>query len=82
MKGEDLMSYFFVNVNTVDGNTVGFKIKSDSYSVVAARVMKSDDGWFGVKGKVVNINNITSATIQEINLSDYNINEKDFLLIG
>jgi hypothetical protein len=76
------MHYFFVNFEFVGGTKKSFNLKSESYSVIATRVMNSEDGWFGIKGELVNLKNVTTVDIQEINLSDLDFTDEDFSYLG
>ncbi|MBA9024756.1 hypothetical protein [Peribacillus huizhouensis] len=75
------MKYFFVNINMVDGNSESFNLKSDSKVVLKNKITEAPKGWFGVDGSYVQIKNITSLTIDEINLNDYEYEDNDFYYV-
>ncbi|WP_028392735.1 hypothetical protein [Bacillus cihuensis] len=75
------MKYFFVNIQTVDGNSESFNIKSESKVIIKKKITEASSGWFGIYGKYVQIKNIISFSIRGIELNEYNYEDKDFYLV-
>ncbi|WP_342422897.1 hypothetical protein [Paenibacillus sp. FSL E2-0178] len=61
------MQTFYVHFTFVGGDTHNMIIEANQYAEVAIKITESRDGWFGVKGDVVNLRNVTKVKIREGN---------------
>ncbi|MFF2449355.1 hypothetical protein ACFVSW_20135 [Neobacillus sp. NPDC058068] len=67
------MAYFNVQFNLVDGSQKFFyQYKAVNYNFVASEIM-GDHGWFGTKGDIVNLSNVLSCQIIEVDEEGYEI---------
>lgn len=59
------MEKYNITFKFVNGETQKYlDYTAQSYNHVASDIMRGD-GWFGVKGEVINLANVLSATIEE-----------------
>ena len=66
------MAYFDVMFKFVDGKNKRFvKYESETYSHVAGEVVENHSGWFGTKGELVNLSNVTECRIIEVDEEGY-----------
>lgn len=64
------MAKFYVSFVFPGGETYGMVIEEKAYNLLAGRITESHDGWFGVKGNMVNLRNVLRVTIQEVDEKD------------
>jgi hypothetical protein len=56
---------FNVVFKFINGEYRSFEIPAENYGFVAQQITNSNDGWFGTKGDLVNLNNVLTVTINE-----------------
>ena len=72
------MKKFNIRFTFVNGDQKTFvKYESKNYSHVAAQVMEISDGWFGTKGELINLSNVLSCKIIEIDDEGYEVKENN-----
>ncbi len=71
------MVKYSIKFNFVGGTEKQFIIEKESYGHLASEIMNSSDGWFGIKGELVNLNNVTTCNISEIEQSEDHHSYKD-----
>jgi hypothetical protein len=65
------MSTVKVVFQFVGGQEKSITLERESYYHVATEIMESKDGWFGVKGDLVNLRNVTTCKIIEFDENGY-----------
>ncbi|MED4977209.1 hypothetical protein NST70_13745 [Weizmannia sp. FSL K6-0777] len=61
------MAYFNIVFKLVDGSLKKFNnYEAETYNEVASGIINSEIGWFGTRGDIVNLSNVLSCKIKEV----------------
>ncbi|MRG86991.1 hypothetical protein [Salinibacillus xinjiangensis] len=66
------MNYFNIHFEFVNGKTkdyIGYR--AQNYNYVAGEVMGDNERWFGTKGDLVNLDNVITCEIYEVDENGY-----------
>ncbi|RAS75229.1 hypothetical protein [Priestia endophytica] len=63
---ERLPKQFKVTFKFIDGSTKEMYVDKRDYAEVAAEIMNEKEQWFGKKGDLVNLRNVTTCEIEEL----------------
>lgn len=66
------MEKFHVTLHFTNGEKYYFdEYEAENYNEVANQVTESRDGWFGIKGDIVNLRNVVRCEISELDEDGY-----------
>lgn len=69
------MKKFRIKFGFVGGDSYVFaEYEAENYNIVASEITSSRSGWFGTEGKMINLSNVTSCQIHELDKSGGPIN--------
>lgn len=65
------MKKFNVWFKFVGGDSESFDLEAEEYTDITTQITAADNGWFGIKGKLINLNNVTRVEITEASKETY-----------